>query len=325
MKCVEIAEFGGPEGLRLADRPIPKPGPGEVLVEVKAAAVNRPDVIQRQGHYPPPPGASDLPGLDIAGTVAALGEDVTSLKVGDQICALLPGGGYAEYAVAAAALCLPVPAGFDWIKAAALPETTFTVWHNVFQRGGLKAGESFLVHGGTSGIGTVAIQLAKAFGARVFATARGPEKQAACRKLGCDRAIDYSTEDFVAVIAAETEGKGVDLVLDMVGGDYLKRNLECLANDGRHVTIAVLRGSKAELNLAQIMRKRLTLTGSTLRNRPVAVKATIAAELRENVWPLFRAASFAPVIYRTFPLGQAAEAHALMESGTHIGKIVLTL
>jgi putative PIG3 family NAD(P)H quinone oxidoreductase len=325
MTCIEIAGSGGPEVLRSATRPVPQPGVGEVLIRVAAAGVNRPDVFQRQGLYPPPPGASDLPGLEVAGTVAALGPDVSEPAIGQEVCALVAGGGYAEYCLAASPLCLPIPKPLSLIEAAALPETFFTVWHNVFQRGALKSGETFLVHGGTSGIGTVAIQLAKAFGARVFTTAGGPEKCAACSALGADYAIDYRSEDFAQVIATETGGRGVDVILDMVGGDYLNRNIKSLAPDGRHVSIAFLKGAKAEINFMPVMTKRLTLTGSTLRPRPVAEKADIARELKEKVWPLLEKASLAPRIFATYPLDRAAEAHALMESSSHIGKIMLAL
>jgi NADPH2:quinone reductase len=325
MRCIEIPSFGGPEALIPGQRPLPQPKPGEVLIRVAAAGVNRPDVIQRQGSYPPPPGASDIPGLEVAGSVVALGEGVDGLAVGDAVCALLTGGGYADHAVASAALCLPLPKGYDMVKAAALPETFFTVWHNVFQRAALQPGESFLVHGGTGGIGTTAIQLAKAFGARVFATAGSAEKCQACRDLGADRAIDYRTEDFVQVIADETGGKGVNVILDMVGGDYLPRNIKSLAADGRHVSIAFLKGPKAEVNFLPVMLKRLTLTGSTLRPQPVKAKAVIAAELREKVWPLLDQGQLAPLVHATFPLAEAAEAHRLMESSAHIGKIILTV
>lgn len=323
MRCIEIAQPGGPEVLTPAERPLPQPGSGEVLIRVAAAGVNRPDVIQRLGNYPPPPGASDIPGLEIAGTVVALGEGAAGLAVGDQVCALVSGGGYAEYCTAAASCCLPLPEGFDFAMAAALPETFFTVWHNVFQRGRLKAGESFLVHGGSSGIGTTAIQLAKAFGARVFTTAGSPDKCRACERLGADRAIDYRQEDFVEVLTKETGGRGVDLILDMVGGDYLPRNVKLLATEGRLVNIAFLQGSKIELNFMPVMLKRLTLTGSTLRPRPVADKAAIAAELRRQVWPLLSAGRVRPVLHARFPLAEARAAHQLLESSAHIGKIVL--
>lgn len=325
MRVVEIKQPGGPEMLVAATRPLPVPAEGELLIRIAASGVNRPDVIQRQGSYPPPPGASDLPGLEVAGIVAALGPGVTGWQVGDPVCALLAGGGYAEFATAPAPQCLPLPSGLDMVQAAALPETIFTVWTNVFERGGLQAGESLLVHGGTSGIGTIAIQLAKALGSTVYATAGGPEKAKACEALGADRGIDYRSEDFVAVIKDVTEKRGVDVVLDMVGGDYLSRNIDCLAPDGRHVTIAFLRGPKAEINLAPVMLKRLTLTGSTLRARSVAQKGALAAAVRAHVWPLVEAGRVRPVIHATFPLEQAASAHRLMESSGHIGKIVLTI
>ena len=324
MKCIEIPSFGGPEALVPGQRPLPQPQAGEVLIKVAAAGVNRPDVIQRQGMYPPPPGASDIPGLEVAGTIVALGSGVSDLAVGDAVCALLTGGGYAEYATAPAVLCLPIPKDYDMVKAAALPETFFTVWHNVFQRGQLKAGESFLVHGGAGGIGTTAIQLAKIFGAKVFATAGNAAKCAACVGLGADRSIDYGQEDFVEVIAAETGKKGVDVILDMVGGDYLNKNIKSLAADGRHVSIAFLRGPKAEVSFLPVMLKRLTLTGSTLRPQPVAQKSVIAMELKEKVWPLLDLGKLSPVIHATYPLEHAAEAHRLMESNGHIGKIILT-
>ncbi len=321
MRCIEIARPGGPEVLTPATRPLPRPAAGEVLIRVAAAGVNRPDVIQRQGAYPPPPGASDIPGLEVAGTVAALGEGVDGLAVGEPVCALVTGGGYAEYCTAAAECCLPLPAGYDFVRAAALPETFFTVWHNVFQRARLRPGETLLVHGGSSGIGTTAIQLAKAFGATVFTTAGSPEKCKACTDLGADRAIDYRAEDFAEVIAAEA--KGVDVILDMVGGDYLPKNVKCLKTEGRLVNIAFLKGSKVELNFMPVMLKRLTLTGSTLRPQSVAAKAAIAAELRARVWPLLDAGEVAPLVHARFPLDRAAEAHQLMESSAHIGKIVL--
>ena len=325
MTAIEIREPGGPEVLGPASRPLPQPGAGEVLIKVAAAGVNRPDCLQRQGSYPPPKGASDIPGLEIAGEVVALGDGVTDLKVGDRVCALVTGGGYAEYCAAPAVQCLPVPKGYSMAQAAALPETFFTVWVNVFQRSGLKSGESFLVHGGTSGIGTTAIQLAKAFGCTVFATAGSAEKVKACKDLGADHAINYKTEDFVEVVKAATGGRGVDVILDMVGGDYIPRDIKVLAEDGRLSFIAFLGGPKAEVNFAAVMMKRLTITGSTLRARPVAVKAQLAAELKEKVWPLLDAGRVAPVMAAAFPLAEAAKAHALMESSDHIGKIVLTL
>lgn len=325
MRAVEITQPGGPEVLVPTTRPVPQPAAGEVLIRVAVAGVNRPDVVQRQGLYPPPPGASDLPGLEVAGTIAAIGPDVTGWQVGDTVCALLGGGGYAEYATAPVGQCLPVPEGLDMVQAAALPETVMTVWTNVFERAGLLLGESLLVHGGTSGIGTIAIQLAKAMGATVFATAGGPEKAAACAALGADHAIDYKAQDFVAVVKEATGKRGVDVVLDMVGGDYLPRNIDCLAMDGRHVSIAFLRGPKVELNLMPVMLKRLTLTGSTLRARSAGQKRALAAAVQEKVWPLISAGKVRPVIAATFPLEQAADAHRLMESSTHVGKIMLTL
>lgn len=323
--AIEIAAPGGPEQLRLTTRPLPVCGPGEVLVRVAAAGVNRPDVMQRQGRYAPPPGTSDLPGLEIAGEIAAVGPGVSALGVGDRVLALLAGGGYATYAIAAAALCLPIPGELTMIEAAAIPETYFTVWTNVFERGQCKAGETLLVHGGTSGIGTTAIQLATALGARVFATAGTAAKARACEQLGAIRGIDYRNEDFVAVIRAETQDRGVDLILDMVAGSYVGRNIESAATEGRIVVISLLGGSSADVNLALLMSKRLTLTGSTLRPRTVAQKAAIARAVRDNVWPLLAAGRAIPVIYATFPLAEAGAAHALMESSLHIGKIVLTM
>ena len=324
MRCIEIKAPGGPEQLVPATRAVPQPKSGEILIEVDAAGVNRPDIIQRMGLYPPPPGASDIPGLEVAGRIVARADDVTTLNIGESVCALVSGGGYAEYATALAGSCLPFPRGFTAIEAAALPETFFTVWHNVFERGGLKAGESFLVHGGTSGIGTTAIQLAKAFGAFVAATAGSDEKAEACRKLGADIAINYRTTDFAEEIRAKTPGKGVDVVLDMVGAAYLERNLRCLRPDGRLVSIAYLTGSKSEVDLLPVMLKRLTLTGSTLRIRDQAFKAALAQALKREVWPLLDAGDVRPVINRVLPLQEAAEAHRHMESSVHIGKIVLT-
>jgi NADPH2:quinone reductase len=323
MTAIEIVKPGKPEVLVPTTRPVPRPGEGEVLVRVAAAGVNRPDVLQRKGAYNPPPGTSDIPGLEIAGTVVALGGGVAGWQVGDGVTALVAGGGYAEYCVAPAPQCLPVPRGHDMVRAAALPETFFTVWTNVFERGRLQPGESLLVHGGSSGIGTTAIQLGRAFGSRVFATAGSSEKCAACVRLGADQAIDYRREDFVAAIQAATGGKGVDVILDMVGGDYISRNLACLAVEGRLVQIAFLSGSKQEIDILPLMMKRLTLTGSTLRPRTVAQKGAIAAALKARVWPLLEAGTVAPVIHATFPLAQAADAHRLMESSAHIGKIVL--
>ena len=325
MRAVEITQPGGPDVLVPAKRPVPKPAPGEVLIKVAAAGVNRPDVLQRQGAYAPPPGASDLPGLEVAGEIVATGSDTPRWNVGDRVTALVAGGGYAEFCAAPAPQCLPIPGALKMLEAAALPETFFTVWTNVFERGRLKAGESFLVHGGSSGIGTTAIQLASHFGARVFATAGSPDKCSKCKELGAAIAIDYKTEDFVKVVERETGGKGVDLILDMVGGDYINRNLQCLALDGRLVQIAFLKGAKAEINLANVMVKRQTITGSTLRPRSVAEKGAIARALEEKVWPLVTAGKVRPLIHATFPLEQAAEAHRLMESSAHLGKIVLTL
>ncbi|MFQ6551344.1 NAD(P)H-quinone oxidoreductase [Aestuariibius insulae] len=322
MRAVEITAPGGPDVLKLAERPIPKPRHGEVLIRLAHAGVNRPDALQRAGLYDPPPGASDLPGLEGAGEVVELGPGVTELKVGDEVCALLPGGGYADYVTTPAAHCLPIPEGLSLREAACLPETFFTVWSNVFMRGGLQAGERFLVHGGSSGIGTTAIQLARHFGTRVFATAGSPEKCAACETLGAERAINYREEDFVEILRAEG---GASLILDMVGGSYIPRNIKALADDGRLVQIAFLQGPKVELNFVQIMTRRLTLTGSTLRPQSDAAKATIATELRKTVWPLLKAGQIAPVMDQTFPLEQASKAHARMESSAHIGKIVLDL
>ena len=325
MKVVEIAAPGGPEQLRLAVRPVPQPGAGEVLIHVAAAGVNRPDVVQRQGHYPAPPGASDLPGMEVAGTIAALGPEVSGWRLGEQVTALLAGGGYAEYAVAAAPLCLPIPQGLSLIEAAALPETYFTVWTNVFERGGCKPGDTVLIHGGTSGIGTTAIQLATVLGAKVFATAGTPEKARFCEKLGAVRGIDYRNEDFVEVTRQATEGRGLDVILDMVAGSYVQRNIEAAAVEGRIVVIAVQGGAKADIKVNMLMMKRLTLTGSTLRPRTVAQKGAIAAAVHKNVWPLLSSGRVKPIIHATFPLADAAQAHRLMESSSHVGKIMLTM
>ena len=325
MTCIEIVAPGGPEVLRPATRPVPAPAEGEVLVKVAAAGVNRPDVLQRKGGYAPPPGASDIPGLELAGTVVALGAGVDGLAVGDRVCALVAGGGYAEYCPVPAPLALPLPKGFDMTMAAAVPETTFTVWTNVFERGRLKAGETLLVHGGSSGIGTTAIQLAHAFGAAVLTTVGNAEKAAACERLGARLAINYREQDFVEAVREATGGAGVDLVLDMVGGDYIARNLEVLATEGRLVQIAFLQGSQVEFNFLPMMLKRLTITGSTLRPRTVAQKAAIAAALHQQVWPLMEAGTVKPVIHATLPLAEAARAHAMMEESRHIGKIVLTV
>ncbi|HEV7444812.1 MAG TPA: NAD(P)H-quinone oxidoreductase [Steroidobacteraceae bacterium] len=325
MNVVEIAAPGGPEQLKPAVRPVPRPGKGEVLIRVAAAGVNRPDVMQRQGRYPPPPGASDLPGLEVAGEIVEIGPETSGVSVSHKVTALLAGGGYAEYAVAAAALCLPVPEALSMVEAAAIPETYFTVWTNLFERGRCKAGDSVLVHGGTSGIGTTAIQLAHAWGARVYATAGSPEKVKACERLGAVRGIDYKTENFVEVIKQETDGKGVDIILDIVAGSYVARNIDCAALEGRIVVISLLGGARAEVNVGKILMQRLTLTGSTLRSRTVEQKAAVAAAVLQNVWPLLRAGRARPVIHATFPLAEASEAHRLMESSNHIGKIVLVI
>jgi putative PIG3 family NAD(P)H quinone oxidoreductase len=326
MTVIEIANPGGPDVLRPTTRPMPAPGSGEVLIAVGAAGVNRPDIMQRKGQYPPPPGASDIPGLEIAGKVAAIGLGVHHLKIGDEVCALVTGGGYATYCVAPEPQCLPVPKGFSLVEAAALPETFFTVWHNVFERGKLRAGQSILIHGGSSGIGTVAIQLARAFGASaIFATAGSRDKCHACEKLGATRGIDYKHEDFVQVIREATANRGVDVVLDMIGGDYIQKNLSILAVEGRHVSIATQHGVMAEVNFVTIMGKRLTLTGSGLRPRSVEEKGAMAAAMRREVWPLLDAGKVKPVIHRTFPLAEASEAHRLLETSSHIGKIVLSV
>lgn len=323
MTAIAITEPGGPMVLKPEKRPLPMPREGEILIRVRAAGVNRPDVSQRKGSYPPPPGASDLPGLEAAGEVVAIGPDTTRWRIGDQVTALTPGGSYAEYVRVAGSNALPVPHGFTFTEAAAIPETFFTVWHNVFQRGGLKEGESFMVHGGTSGIGTTAIQLAKALGATVFATAGSDEKCAACLRLGADHAINYRSADFVAVTKDATGGKGIDVILDMVGGDYVDRNYDAAAIDGRIVQIAVMGGAKATANQAKLMTKRLTHTGSTLRPRSVEFKAGVAAELEATVWPLLASRRIAPVMDMIFPLTEAWRAHERMEEGEHIGKIVL--
>ena len=322
MRAVEITKAGGPEVLQLTQRPVPVAAHGQVVLKVAYAGVNRPDALQRAGLYAPPATASDLPGLEASGTVVAVGDGVAGLSAGDQVCALLPGGGYAEYVATPAAHCLPVPKGLSLKEAACLPETFFTVWSNVFTRGGLKAGERFLIHGGSSGIGTTAIQLANAFGARVFVTAGSNDKCAACVALGAEKAINYKDEDFVAVM--KNEG-GADLILDMVGGDYIPRNIKTLANDGRLVQIAFLQGAVTELNFAMMMIKRLTITGSTLRPQSDLAKAQIAQDLRDQVWPLIEVGMVAPVMDSTFELADAAGAHTRMESSGHIGKIVLTV
>ncbi|MBP0482230.1 NAD(P)H-quinone oxidoreductase [Sagittula salina] len=320
MRAIEITQPGGPEVLKPCTRPVPEPEAGQVVIKVAYAGVNRPDALQRAGSYAPPPGASDLPGLECSGEVVAVGPGVDWPRAGDQVCALLPGGGYAEYVATPAAHCLPVPRGMGLKEAACLPETFFTVWSNVFMRGGLQAGERFLIHGGSSGIGTTAIQLAQHFGARVFVTAGSAEKCQACLDLGAERAINYREEDFVKVMKAEG---GANLILDMVGGDYISRNVKTLAEDGRLVQIAFLQGPQVELNFALVMVKRLTITGSTLRPQSVLAKARIADQLREQVWPLLDAGKIAPVMDSEFPLEEAAAAHARMEGSTHIGKIVL--
>jgi len=325
MIAIEIRAPGGPEVLVDVERPKPVPADGEVLIKVAAAGVNRPDVFQRLGRYPPPPGASDIPGLEVAGTIEQLGPQVRDWRVGDEVCALVAGGGYAEYCAAPAPQCLPAPRGLDLVAAAAIPETFFTVWTNVFARGRLQAAESLLVHGGSSGIGTTAIQLARARGSRVFATAGSAEKCAACERLGAERAINYREADFVAVTRELTGARGVDVVLDMVGGEYFARNVEALAVEGRLVEIATLQGVKAELNIQTIMQRRLTVTGSTLRARPVADKGAIATALMQQVWPLIESGAVRPLIHATFPLRDAAEAHRVMESGVHIGKLVLVV
>ncbi len=324
MTAVEIREFGGPEVLTVTERSVPVPGPDDVLIRVAAAGVNRPDVFQRKGGYAPPPGASDLPGLEVAGTIAACGANVRRWREGDEVCALLAGGGYAAYCVAPEGQCLPRPSSLSIVEAAAVPETFFTVWTNVFERGRLQPGETLLVHGGSSGIGTTAIQLARRFGATVYATAGTADKCAACERLGAVRAVNYRTEDFADVLREQTGGRGVDVILDMVGGEYVARNISLLAEDGRLVQIAVLHGGKATIDAGLVMRRRLTFTGSTLRPRPVAEKARIAAALEARVWPWLAAGDVRPQIFETLPLAEAARAHALMESSVHIGKIVLT-
>lgn len=325
MTAIEISEFGGPDVLKLATRPVPKPSANDVLIRVAAAGVNRPDAIQRAGHYPPPPGQSDLPGLEVSGEIVALGDGVEGVSIGDHVCALTPGGGYAEYCIAPAAHCLPVPDGVSISDAAGIPETSFTVWHNVFQRAYLREGESFLVHGGSSGIGTTAIQLAKALGAAVYTTAGSDVKCAACRDLGADIAINYRDEDWALVLREKTEKRGVDVILDMVGGDYIQKNIDSLAIDGRLSIIAFLTGATANLTLSRFMVKRQTMTASTLRAQSDASKAAIAFELKEKVWPMFAAGQIKPIIDSKFSLTDAAQAHQRMESSGHIGKIILTV
>lgn len=325
MWAIEITESGGPDVLQQVRRELPVPAAGQVLIKVEAAGVNRPDVMQRQGLYPPPPGASDIPGLEVAGSVAALGAGVKNLKLGDRVCALVTGGGYAQYCSASADLCLPIPDGISAIQASALPETFFTVWSNLFDRAGLMSGETLLVHGGSGGIGTTAIQLAKAFGARVFVTAGSDRKCRFCEELGADAAINYRERDFVEEVLRLTDNNGVDVILDMIGGDYFPRNLKCMAFDARLVQIAVQRGPKAEINLLQVFLKRLTITGSTLRARDNVFKAAIAEKLRRSVWPLLESGRIKPVIDTVLPLIDAAKAHVLIESSQHIGKVVLAV
>ena len=324
MKYIEITEPGGPDVLQVKETDEPTPGPGQVLIRVQAAGVNRPDCIQRAGFYPPPPGASEIPGLEIAGEVVACGDKVSAPAMGDYVCALVTGGGYAEYCVAEAELCLPLPEGLSMEEAAAIPETFYTVWSNVFDRGKLQPGESILIHGGSSGIGTSAIQLAHAMGAEVYTTAGSDEKCQACVDLGAKAAINYKEEDFVEVCMKATQDKGIDVILDMVAGVYINRNVQLAAEDGRIVIIAGLGGFKAEVDFMSVMRKRLTITGSTLRPRPVAFKAEIAANLKQHVWPLIEAGKVKPVIHRVFALSDAAEAHSMMEASSHIGKLILS-
>jgi NADPH:quinone reductase len=325
MTAIGISRPGGPEVLQAVERPIPEPAAGEVLVRVEAAGVNRPDIMQRLGKYPPPPGASDIPGLEIAGTIVGVAPGVSRWQAGDRICALVAGGGYAEYCAAPAVQCLPIPQGMDALAAGGIPETFFTVWTNVFERGRLAAGERLLVHGGASGIGTTALQLGRAFGAVVFATAGSDEKCDACRSLGAAVAINYRTQDFLDVVRAETSGAGVDVILDIVGAGYLARNLGCLATNGRLVQIGLMGGATAEINLRPVLDRRLTITGSTLRARSVAEKGALAREVERHVWPLLAAGRVAPIIDRVFPLRAAAEAHRRLESGEHVGKIVLAV
>ncbi|MCW3465328.1 NAD(P)H-quinone oxidoreductase [Chitinophaga nivalis] len=322
MKAAVITTYGDPAVLQIAERPRPQPGEQEVLIRVKAAGVNRPDVFQRMGKYPPPPGVpEDIPGLEVAGVIEACGAQVTEWKIGDAVCALIAGGGYAEYVTVAAGQCLPVPAGFSFVAAASLPETIFTVWSNVFQRGQLKAGEHFLVHGGSSGIGITAIQLAKAWGAKVFATAGTEEKCRECRELGAEVCINYKSQDF----EQELQAAGVDVILDMIGGDYFEKNIRILRPEGRLVFINAMMGNTVPLNVMQLMQKRITITGSTLRSRDTAFKSALAADIRKQVWPLLTSGNFNPVVYQTFPLEAAAAAHALMESSQHTGKIILEI
>jgi putative PIG3 family NAD(P)H quinone oxidoreductase len=323
MIAIEIREPGGPDVLVPVERPTPIPAAGEVLIKVAAAGVNRPDVFQRLGRYPPPPGVTDIPGLEVSGIITTVASGAGSFRVGEAVCALVAGGGYAEYCVAPAPQCLPAPRGLDLADAAAIPETFWTVWTNVFERGRLQAGESILIHGGSSGIGTTAIQLAQSFGARVFATAGSADKCAACERLGAERCINYREDDFVAVVREQTAGRGVDVVLDIVGGAYFARNVDVLATEGRLVEIATLQGAKAELNIQTVMQRRLTITGSTLRARPIADKGAIAEAVHRHVWPLIESGAVKPIVYATFPLRDASAAHRVMESSAHIGKLVL--
>lgn len=325
MKAVEISKPGGPEVLQLVERPVPQPGAGEVLIKVSAAGINRPDVFQRKGAYPPPKGASDLPGLEVAGEIVGGDPTAAGFQLGDKVCALVQGGGYAEYCVAPALQCLPIPKGLSGVEAAGLPETYFTVWSNVFDRGQLAEGETLLVHGGASGIGTTAIQIATALGYRVFITAGSDERVQATEELGASKGINYRTQDFVQEIKTLTDGRGVDVILDMVAGDYIARDIECLADGGRIVVIALLGGSKATIDVSQVLRRRLVITGSTLRPRSVEFKGGIAKALHERVWPLLEAGRIKPVVHATFPLEQARDAHAMMDAGEQIGKIILTV
>lgn len=325
MIAIEIAGAGGPDVLRAVERPVPLLADGEVLIRVEAAGVNRPDVMQRLGKYPPPPGASDIPGLEVAGTISAVGNLVTRWKIGDRVCALVAGGGYAEFCAAPAPQCLPIPGGMDATAAAAVPETFFTVWTNLFQRAGLRAGEHVLIHGGTSGIGTTAIQLARALGATVWATSGSRAKCEACLRLGAEVAIDYRTQDFVALVHDRTDGGGVDVILDIIGGEYLQRNLDCLAMNGRLVQIGLIGGARAQINLTPILQRRLTITGSTLRARTVEEKGALARDVEAHVWPLLASGVVAPVIDRVFPLTAAADAHRAIDAEDHVGKIVLTI
>jgi len=325
MNCIEIPEPGGPEALKTTSRSVPTPAPSEVLIRVEVAGINRPDCIQRQGNYAPPPGTTDIPGLEVSGEIVAVGVDIKNWSVGDKVAALVAGGGYAEYVAAPFQQCLPIPDGLSMIEAAALPEAFFTVWTNVFERGALKKGETLMIHGGSSGIGTTAIQIASQMGARVITTAGSADKCQACADLGAERTVNYREEDFVEAAREFGDGKGVDVILDMVGGDYIAKNIKSLAPDGRLVQIAFLQGSKVDINFMSVMLKRLTFTGSTLRPQSIERKGEIAAALIENVWPLISSGKIKPVIYKTFALNQVAEGHALMESSQHIGKIMLKI